>query len=45
MRLSLKESRMVSLSATSLDRKSGIPGPKRWAKPFGRVMFRIIGFT
>jgi len=29
MRLSLKESRMVLLNPTNLDRKSGIRGPKR----------------
>jgi hypothetical protein len=29
MRLSLKESRMIFLNATNLDRKSGIRGPKK----------------
>jgi hypothetical protein len=33
MRLSLKESRMVLLNATNLDRKSGIRGPKTMGDP------------
>jgi hypothetical protein len=33
VRLSLKESRMVSLNATNLDRKSGI----RWPKTMGEA--------
>src|SRR6201996_9408820 len=40
MRLSPKESRMVSLNATNLDRKSGIRGPKTMGEAHQSLSFR-----
>jgi hypothetical protein len=44
MRLSLKESRMKLLNATSLDRKSGIRGPKTMGEaPHSLSVFCALG--
>src|SRR5271156_3852732 len=41
MRLSLKESRMKSLNATNLDRKSGIRGPKTMGEALRQLLVRF----
>jgi hypothetical protein len=42
MRLSLKESRMKLLDANSLDRKSGIRGPKTIGEAHDSPSFRTL---
>jgi hypothetical protein len=45
MRLSLKESRMILVNATDLDRKSGIRGPKTMGEALNSFSFRTPPFV
>jgi hypothetical protein len=42
MRVSLKESRIKSLNATNLDRKSGIRGPKTMGEAHHSLSFQTL---